>query len=411
MRRFAILLLLLVAGGLGYAVRPHLDQWQRGERGAAPAPAGSHAIYQCAMHPQIVSDRPGICPICRMTLQRVDAPEHLPLPPVAAPAEHVPVFYRHPMRADVTSPVPAKDEMGMDYLPVYADDAGPIGDVPGRAGFTLSSARQQLIGVTRAVVERRQLEGEIRAVGTVAYDPALYQAMIEYHEAVASRRALGEMALPEAAAGADAIVRAAALRLRQLGLGEPQIRALGRGAQQPLDLLLPGTTAWVYAQVYEYEMSAVRAGQRVSITAPSQPGRTYTGRVVTVDPILDPATRTARVRIDVPTPDASLRPQTFVQATIHTPTQEVVAVPVEAILPSGERHIAFVVTGEGTFTPRAVRVGQQAGGYYQVLDGLAPGEEVVTSANFLIDSESRFRAALSAFSAERTAGGERGPRP
>ncbi len=200
-------------------------------------------------------------------------------------------------------------------------------------------------------------------------------------------------------------MRAATLRLRQLGLADQQIRAISAAGQSPVDLLLPAKTAWVYAQVYEFEMATVQPGQTVTISAPAQPRRTYAGRVVTVDPILDPATRTARVRIQVPSADASLRPQSFVQTTIHVPSGDVTAVPADAVLPTGERHIVFVVSGEGTFEPRAVRLGREADGYYEVVEGLQPGDEVVTSANFLIDSESRFRAALATFSADRRTGG------
>jgi multidrug efflux pump subunit AcrA (membrane-fusion protein) len=398
-RTFIIVMVLAALAAAGYYSRPYVERWR-----AAPAATAARASYQCAMHPQIVSEEPGICPICGMKLQRVDEPLAADAAPAPA-AERRPLFYRHPMRADVTSPEPAKDEMGMDYIPVYEDEVTGIGNVRGRAAFTLSSERQQLIGVTRAPVERRRLDAEIRAVGTVAYDPALYQAIVEYHQALAARRALGESAMAEARKGADAIVRSATLRLRQLGLSEQQMREVAESGRSPVDLLLPGKTAWVYAQVYEYEMAAVRAGQAVTVTTPAEPGRTYAGRVVAVDPILDSTTRTARVRVQVPTPDASLRPSSFVQATIHVPSEEVTAVPADAVLPSGERQMVFVVTDGGVFEPRAVRLGREAGGYYEVLDGLRPGEQVVTSANFLIDSESRFRAALAAFAKRTPAAG------
>jgi membrane fusion protein, copper/silver efflux system len=390
-RTVVILAALLLAGAGAYLARPQLARWS-----AAPPPTPAQGKYQCAMHPQIVSDEPGTCPICGMKLEHVDEPAAVaPAQPAAA---RTPLFYRHPMRPDVTSPAPAKDEMGMDYVPVYETEATNPGSVPGHAGFTLSPERQQLIGVTRAAVERRRLDSEIRAVGTVAYDPALYQAIVEYREALTAKRQLGAAALSEARSGADAIVRAATLRLRQLGIAEAQLPEIAAAAHGPADLLLPGKSAWVYAQVYEYEMDSVHPGQAVTITASAQPPRTYAGRVVAVDPILNTVSRTARVRITVPTPDASLRPESFVHATIHVPSDEVTAVPADAVLHSGGRDIVFVVSGGGTFEPRTVQLGREAGGYYEVLDGLRDGEQVVTSANFLIDSESRFRAAVAAFS-------------
>jgi membrane fusion protein, copper/silver efflux system len=394
--RIRVIVIAIVAAGLtaagAYFAGFSPDRW-RGE----PSATSAVGTYQCPMHPQIVSDQPGFCPICGMKLERVDEPsvagaQHAPA------ASRTPLFYRHPMRPDVTSPEPAKDEMGMAYVPVYEADVSNAGNVPGHAGFTLSTERQQLIGVTRAPVERRRLDSEIRAVGTVAYDPALYQAIVEYREALAAKRQLGAAALAEARGGTDAIVRAAALRLRQLGIAEAQLPELAAAAHGPDDLLLPGKSAWVYAQVYEYEMNSVHPGQAVTITASAQPPRTYVGRVVAVDPILNTVSRTARVRIAVPTPDASLRPESFVRATIHVPSEEVTAVPADAVLHSGGREIVFVVSGDGMFEPRTVQLGREAGGYYEVLDGVHDGAQVVTSANFLIDSESRFRAALAAFS-------------
>jgi multidrug efflux pump subunit AcrA (membrane-fusion protein) len=363
-------------------------------RTAAPSVRG---IYQCAMHPQIVSDQPVTCPICGMKLERVDDPTLAARRQVSAGTRGAPLFYRHPMRPDVTSAVPAKDEMGMDYVPVYEADVAGTSDVPGHAGFTLSAARQQLIGVTRARVERRRLDSEIRAVGTVAYDPALYQAIVEYREALDARRQLGESAMSEARRGADAIVRAAALRLRQLGITDRQLPAIAAAGQGPANLLLPGKTAWVYAQVYEYEVDSVRPGQSATINTVGQPGRTYEGSVVAVDPILNAVSRTARVRISVPDADSTLRPESFVQATIHRPMDDVLAVPADAVLHSGGRELVFVTSEDGKFEPRALELGREAGGYFEVRAGLQAGDEVVTSANFLIDSESRFRAALAAF--------------
>src|SRR5262249_37924010 len=163
----------------------------------------------------------------------------------------------------------------------------------GHAGFTLTPERQQLIGVRAETVERRALEVEIRAPGRVAYDPALYQALVEYREARRAGAELHAAATREAREGAAGLVRAAALRLRQLGISEEQVRELA-AAGDPVNLLLPGKSVWVYAQVYEYEVDLVRPGQEMVITVPSQPDRTYRARIVAIDPILDPTTRTAR---------------------------------------------------------------------------------------------------------------------
>lgn len=402
------LIVAAIAGGL--LGRPYLDRLRAGSAPMAP-PGAAPSVpekYQCSMHPQIVSEHPDICPICQMKLTRVDddAHEH-----AAAPAARTPRFYRHPMRADVSSPVPAKDEMGMDYIPVYADDAaGGESDVPGHAAFTLSTERQQLIGVRRSRAERRTLARDIRAVGTVAYDPKLYQAINDYRQALVGRGRLGDDALSEARDGLDGIARAAALRLRQLGLSDAQVREVGRGGGGDTSaLLLPGATAWIYAQVYEYEINSVRAGQAVTVTAPSQPGRVYHGTVAAIDPIIDAMTRTARVRVQVRAADGGLLPESFVTAVIHVPMAEALSVPSDAVLDTGEHQYVFVIEDGSRFTPRAVRLGREADQWTEVLDGIAVGDEVVTSANFLIDSESRFRAALAAFEREPARGDQGQP--
>ena len=398
MARRIILVTVVLAVAVGGGVALYLHR-PAGEA-LPPEYAGParHQKYQCAMHPQIVSDKPGTCPICGMKLQPVE--DETATAPTGG--GRTIAFYRHPMRPDVTSPVPAKDEMGMDYVPVYTDElrAGQAGAVPGHAPFTLSPARQQLIGVRRARVERRSLSVAIRAIGTVAYDPGLYQAVVEYRQALRARAQLAQSTVPEAVSGADGLVRAAAVKLRQKGISEAQLAQVARGEGDPTNLLLPGKSVWVYAQVYEYELGLVRPGQTLTITAPSLPGRRFTARIAGIDPILDPATRTARVRALVSTPAGDLRPESFVDVSIEVPLGERLAVPEDAVLDTGTRRIVFVVRGQGEFEPRAVELGRDAQGFYEVLSGLEAGEEVVVAANFLIDSESRFRSALRAFESQ-----------
>jgi len=388
----AVLFVALGAVAIWQRAHPRPESDHAAEPGAA---TGAH--YQCAMHPQIVSDTPGTCPICQMKLQRVEDGAQ-PGADASDTSSRTPLFYRHPMRADVVSSVPAQDEMGMAYVPVYEETA-PQGesDVPGHASFTLSRERQQLIGVTSDAVERRDLEVEIRAAGRVAYDPKLYQAVVEYREALRTRGAFRGGLLGDSPSAGDAILRGARSKLLQQGLSDDLIEAFVKRGQDPGELLLPGASVWIYAQVYEYEAPLVAPGQSMTVTAPSLPGASFATTITAVDSIVDPMTRTLRVRGLLATPERNLRPESFVQVTIRVPLGEQLAVPEDAVLDTGDHRIVFVVHDDGTFEPRSVTLGRAARGYYEVRDGLRAGERVVTTANFLVDSESRFRAALAAF--------------
>lgn len=386
--------------GLGFAVL-HVVRTPAGVSSAGKAEAG--VVYQCAMHPQVIRDEPGNCPICGMRLVRRDKAElELADADAAVAAAATPHVHDDAGTAAATH---VHDDAGAAATPHDHGDAGaaaatphvhgetaPVpaatAAVPGRAPFVLTPERQQLIGVKRGIVERRALELEVRAPGKIAYDPALYQALVEYREAVRAQG--GHM-------GSDAMVRAARLKLRQQGLSESLMRDLAANTSDPVELLLPGASAWVYAQVFEHEAPLVQPGQAVRITSQSYPGRTFKGRVVGVDPILDATTRTVRVRALVSTDGATLRPESLVDVRIASPLGDKLAVPRDAVLDSGEHRIVFVVRGSGSFAPREVQLGRAAGDWVEVLSGLDAGEQVVTSANFLIDSESKIRAALAAF--------------
>ena len=311
--------------------------------------ASAHApIYQCSMHPQIVRHEPGNCPICGMPLQRVDEPA----------AEGLPV--------------------------------------PGHAAFTLTPERQQLIGVTDAPASVQALVRELRVAAMVADDAGLYEALIEYREALRTRGALRATSLRESATSGDALVRAAALKLRRQGLGDRELAALGD--MDPTTLILPGARVWVYAQVFEEDVPLLGPGMALDVDVPSEPGRTLPSTVFSIDPTVSPESRTVRVRALVSTPDASLRPGTFVTATFKIPLGDRLAIPRTAVLDTGLHRLVFVTDGT-RFEPRDVTLGPTAGDVVEVTSGLTAGERVVTSANFLIDSESRLKAAVAAFGA------------
>src|SRR5712672_270179 len=373
------------------------------------------------------------------------------------------LYYRNPMGLPDTSPVPKKDSMGMDYIPVYADEGG--GTVPGTV--TISPERIQMLGVRTEAASLRSIAHTVRAVGTVAaderrigvvnpkfegwiekllvnttgqtvrrgeallevYSPDLVLAQREY---LVARAAAVDMAQSDAMTrdNANAIAAAALSRLKNwdisadqlarlqrsgvakrtltlnapLGgivMNKPALQGLHFGAGDMLYRIVDLSTVWLMADVFEQDLAQIRPGQSATITVQAYPGRVFEGRVAFVYPTLNAQTRTAKVRIEVPNPDLLLKTDMYATVEIASPveTSTVLAVPDSAVLDTGTKQTVLVDRGEGRFEPRAVKLGPRADGYVTVLEGLREGEKVVTGANFLIDAESNLRAALQAFTA------------
>ncbi len=375
------------------------------------------------------------------------------------PKERKALFYRNPMNPAITSPVPAQDEMGMDYIPVYADDDN-AGDAP--AGTVkIDPVTVQNIGVRTAIAEQRTLSRHIRAVGRVAYNeerlsrlhpktegwikelridktgspvkkddillsiyaPQLVASQEEYLLAMKNKQVLANSPFDDIRQGAIDLEKTARARLELLDMAEHQIRELERtheikkylhihspfngiaikiGAREgqyvtpktELYMLADLSRVWVYVDIYEYELPWITVGDQVEMQLTGVPGKTFTGRLAYIYPYAEAKTRTVRVRLVFDNKDLLLKPDMFAEVSIAASRQiDAVVVPAEAVVRSGTREQVFVVRGAGKFEPREVKLGITTGGGTQILAGLKAGEEVVTSAQFLIDSESKLREA------------------
>lgn len=459
----ALVLVLGLAAGGGAAVlatRGRGDHDHAASRG--PAEQGAQTaeqkpLYVCPMHPTITSDHPADCPICGMKLVKTS-----PQPGAAAKGPRKVAFYRSPMDPRQTSPTPRKDEMGMDYLPVYEDEAkGGAAPVEGLATVEIDPQRQQLIGLRSVAVERGTVGATWRTVGKVAvdetrvhhvnikvsgfaeqvyvdyvgkpvrrgeplftiYSPDLLSVQEEYLLALRTRKALAGSG--QGGASGEELVQAARQRLRLWDIPEGEIARLERngtptktltifspmsGVVTKKDLVMGHrlnegdmpyeitdlSSVWVLADAYESDLSRLKLGMTATLSLQAFPDRAFKGRVIFIDPVLDAKSRTAKVRLEFPNPTGELRPEMFGEVTLQAAPRQGLRVPADAVIDSGTSKVVFVAVGEGKFQPREVKLGVVSGDAVEVLAGLKQGEQVVTRANFLIDSESRLRASLSA---------------
>ncbi len=218
------LLLVFVGGGAYFLGKGN------SHRHDSISSGNSHETYSCPMHPTIVSDSPGKCPICQMELQKVENDGGAQPSSSGGKKDPKILFYRHPMKPEITSKVPSKDEMGMDFIPVFENEEDEAtGNVSGRSGFSLSKGRQQLIGVTTGKVERTDLGVDIRASGKAAFDPDLFTAIEEYRQAVHSASEMKNSPYEGLRTQATDLIESARTKLRLLGLTDSQIRKLASG--------------------------------------------------------------------------------------------------------------------------------------------------------------------------------------
>jgi RND family efflux transporter MFP subunit len=425
------------------------------------APAKAEVRYRCPMHPTFVSDKPGNCAICGMKLAPIESGAPRPTAGVATSAGRQIAYYRHPMNASVHSDQPAKDEMGMDYVPVYLDELQGTSSVPGRAVVALTPERRQALGVQSEPVRKTSMERVIRTVGRVSvderrlhhihtkyegyvehlyvdftgkfvkvdepllsiYSPELVATQQEYLLAWRAQKSLAASGIDSVAKGGVDLLEAARQRLRLWDIRTQDIARLEHAGevQRTLDLhsevsgyvvqkmafhgmrITPADTLfdiadlthlWVLVDVYESDLPQVRPGMTADLTVPYLPGKKWQGPVTYVAPTVEEKTRTVKVRVEVENVGDALKPEMFADVLLRSNLGPGLVLPESAVIRTGDRDLAFVDRGDGRLEPRDVQVGAKVQGGYQLMAGVAEGERVVTSANFLLDSESSLKAAL-----------------
>ncbi|PWB67855.1 MAG: efflux transporter periplasmic adaptor subunit [Deltaproteobacteria bacterium] len=392
----------------------------------------------------------------------------------AAKGERKILFYRNPMNPTVTSPVPAKDEMGMDYVPVYEDEVGAGGStVAGYSTIKVGAESLRLAGVQTAPAVREKISRSVRAVGNVVpdetrirrvqtkiegwieklhvsftgqlvtkgqplldiYSPELVASQREYLLAIEMRERMKENPYLEEKEMAEQLVQSSRRRLELFDVPQSFIAELEntRKPRRTVTLnapvsgyvtakdvfegtrIMPGmelftvtdlSRIWIEADLYEYEAQKVRLGQEAVLTPAYDPRLRLKGRVSYVYPTLSPESRTLKVRFEFPNPGLRLKPQMYADVFLELETATGVVIPDSALIETGLRQIVFVDLGGGSLEPREVNVGVRGDGKAQILSGVKEGERVAVRANFLLDSESRLRAALTAMT-----GGGTSPAP
>ena len=404
-----VVILLVAAGGGGYYLWRH----KQSGKGEQQAKKGEEAKvqYTCAMHPFIIKDTPGSCPICGMTLIKKVAGAQASEQELAM-LGHVSLSPTQTVMANVATTeakvMPLNKEVNAVGIVQYdqARQAKVTAWVAGRIDRLNVNTVGAYVSKGRPVAE--------------VYSPDLVSAQQEYLLALKSREQLKNSSVSSISLGGDGLVGSARQRLKLMGVRDEQIVGLEKAGQpnirlpiytplsgvviekmaqegqyveagMPLFSIADLSTVWVEVEVYENEFPNIKLGQTVNILSQSYPDKTFRGKVAFIYPFLDPKTRTVKVRVELSNPGLKLKPDMFVNAMIKVPLGSAIVVPVAAVMDTGKRQVVWVESKPGMFEPRDVKVGARDGDRIQIISGVSAGEKVASSGGYLIDSEAQLK--------------------
>lgn len=401
---------IIVGVAIGWVVfRTAVEERQLPQRTEEPSATRKIAYYRDPMHPWYTSDKPGKAPDCGMDLVPVYEGESdaqgIKIDPVTV--QNIGVKIEEVSKRKLSKVIRTVGKIDYDETWLYSINTKIMGWV-----------EKLNVDYTGKLVRKGEPLMEL-------YSPELVTTQQEYLQALRYQQQLQQSSLEEARWGAEALIQSARTRLEYWDIQEPEIKALEeRGTPRktmafysPVDgivvekMVLQGQSVmsgmdlfkiadlsqvWVLADIYQYELPWVKVGQTAEIEISYLPDRTFKGTITFIYPYLNMESKTAKVRIEVPnTSSFDLKPDMFATVKIHSPiVLEAVAVPNQAVIRSGERNIVVVALGGGYFDPREVKTGVLADGFVQILEGVKAGEKIVTSSQFLIDSESNLKAAI-----------------
>ena len=399
-------LLLAISAGGGWFLWQ--KQQQPGKATAAKAIAPKQ-LYTCSMHPFIIREKPGLCPVCGMELIKKIQESSTA---VAQKVEQVSLSPAQRVMANVAVTEAATESLNKEInaVGIVQYDQSRQARVTAWVAGRIDKLFVNSVG---AMVSKGSPVAEL-------YSPDLVAAQEEYLLALKSRDQLKGSTFPSIAQQGEGLVASAKERLRLLGVSEAQIARVEKRGKPEMRLAISSpfsgvviekmvqqgqyvaagellfniadlSRVWVELELYENEFSNIRIGQEVEIRSQSSPGSTFTGRIAFLYPFLDPKTRTLKARIEMANPGMKLKPEMFVNASIKIPLQSAIVVPLTALIDTGKRQVVWVEHSPGLFEARQVEVGQRNSEKVQILSGIKQGERVAVSGAYLIDSESQLK--------------------